>query len=110
MGNNGDQLATGLQAEVNEEKVEQQAASPENATAAAEKAVSEEKVQLRDVVYETGLVAAKTVAGVGVGAAIGIGAVVAVAAAEVVLPALLIMKTFAFAGGALGFLKGVDKK
>jgi hypothetical protein len=61
-------------------------------------------------VHETGLVAAKTVAGVGVGAALGIGAVVAIAVAEVTLPALLIIKIFGFAGGGVGFLKGLNKK
>jgi hypothetical protein len=56
------------------------------------------------------LVVAKTVAGVCIGSVVGLGAVVAIAAAEVTLPALLIMKTFGFAGGALGFLKGVKHK
>ena len=56
------------------------------------------------------LVVAKTVAGVGVGAVLGLGAVVAIAVAEVALPAIFIMKTFSFAGGALGFLKGVKHK
>lgn len=70
----------------------------------------EKKVSFSQVVYESGLVAAKTVAGVGIGAAVGIGAVVAIVTAEVTLPALLIIKTFGFAGGAVGFLKGLNKK
>jgi len=104
MNNNGDQFTTGMQTETITEEQKQQATKPEEAMHAQVKA------PLRDMVYETGMVAAKTVAGVAVGAAVGVGAVVAIAAAEVVLPALLVMKTFAFAGGALGFLKGVERK
>jgi hypothetical protein len=110
MIDNGDQLATGLQTENNAEEPKQKATKLEDPSQASVKARNEEKVPLRDVVYRTGLVAAKTVTGVAVGAAVGIGAVVAITAAEVVLPALLVIKTFAFAGGALGFLKGVSRK
>lgn len=68
------------------------------------------KASFLEAVHETGLVAAKTVAGVGVGAAAGIGAVVAISIAEVTIPALLVVQIFSFAGGALGFLKGMSKK
>lgn len=69
-----------------------------------------QKISFLEAVHESGLVAAKTVAGVGVGAAVGIGAVVAIAAAEVTIPALLVLQIFGFAGGAVGFLKGISKK
>jgi hypothetical protein len=68
------------------------------------------KKSFLNAVHESGLVAAKTVAGVGIGAAAGIGAVVAIAAAEVTVPALLVVQIFGFAGGAIGFLKGIGKK
>jgi hypothetical protein len=68
------------------------------------------KKSFSNAVHESGLVAAKTVAGVGIGAAMGIGAVVAISVAEVVIPTLMVVKIFSFAGGALGFLKGINKK
>lgn len=68
------------------------------------------KITFGHVVYETGLVAAKTVAGVGIGAVAGIGAIAAIAVAEVTLPALMVLKVCSFAGGSLGFLKGISKK
>lgn len=110
MSNNGDKLTTGVYTENSADELKHQETKLEESQQVEAKASGVEKVPLRDMVYETGLVAAKTVAGIGVGAAVGIGAVVAIAAAEVILPALLVMKTFAFAGWALGFLKGVDRK
>jgi hypothetical protein len=59
----------------------------------------EVKSTFLETVHETGLVAAKTIAGVGIGAAAGIGAVIAISVAEVTIPALLVIKTFGFAGG-----------
>ncbi len=72
--------------------------------------VEPKKTSFLNVVHDTGVVAAKTVAGVGIGAAMGIGAVVAIAAAEVIVPSLLVVQIFGFAGGAVGFLKGISKK
>jgi hypothetical protein len=65
---------------------------------------------LSEAVHRTGVIAAKTAAGIGVGAATGIGAVVAISVAEVTVPALLVLKIFGFAGGALGLLSGLSKK
>ena len=72
--------------------------------------VGHKKASFLNAVHESGLVAAKTVAGVGIGAAVGIGAVVAIAAAEVIVPSLMVVQVFGFAGGAIGFLKGIRKK
>ncbi|MBF0558781.1 MAG: hypothetical protein HQL08_08375 [Nitrospirae bacterium] len=72
--------------------------------------VENKKASFLEAVHDTGLVAAKTVAGVGLGAAAGIGAVVAISIAEVTIPALLVVQIFSFAGGAVGFLKGLSKK
>lgn len=65
--------------------------------------------KINKVIYRAGIITAKTALGVGVGAATGIGAIVAIASAEVTLPALLVLKTFSFAGGAMGFLTGLKK-
>ncbi len=65
--------------------------------------------RINRLIHRTGIIAAKTAVGVGVGAVTGIGAVVAIAAAEVTLPALVVLKTFSFAGGAVGFLRGLKK-
>lgn len=65
--------------------------------------------KINQLIHRTGVVAAKTAVGVGVGAVAGIGAVVAIAAAEVTLPALVVLKAFGFAGGAIGFLSGLKK-
>lgn len=108
MSDNGEQTGIGSVEEI----VPEAAPEPEvkEVKAAQEGPSCVKRASFSNVVYETGLVAAKTVTGVALGAAVGIGAIVAVAAAEVTLPALLIMKTFGLAGGAVGFLKGLTKK
>lgn len=108
MSGNGGHAGIGIAEEALPE--EEAASVREELTAAPEAPKCGSKVPFSQVVYETGLVAVKTVAGVGIGAAVGIGAVVAIVTAEVTLPALLIIKTFGFAGGAVGFLKGLNKK
>lgn len=112
MSDNGGQDGIGVVEEIVPEAVTRPETKPEKEEfkAAQEGPRCGKKVSFSNVVYETGLVAAKTVTGVALGAAVGIGAIVAVAAAEVTLPALLIMKTFGLAGGAVGFLKGLTKK
>jgi hypothetical protein len=68
------------------------------------------KITFGRVVHETGLVAAKTVTGVAIGAVAGIGAIAAIAVAEVTIPALMVLKICSFAGGSIGLLKGLSKK
>ena len=89
---------------------QEEAKQSEANVARREAKVENKKASFLEAVHETGLVAAKTVAGVGLGAAAGIGAVVAISIAEVTIPALLVVQVFSFAGGAVGFLKGMSKK
>ena len=51
----------------------------------------------------------KTVAGLGVGVVAGIGLIVVASAAEVAVPAILLLKAFGLTGGAVGFVKGINK-
>ena len=107
MDGNGEQSEISVNTEsINPEGLKKEPQKQEE----AKPSVENKKTSFLEVVHETGLVAAKTVAGVGVGAAAGIGAVVAISIAEVTIPALLVVQIFSFAGGALGFLKGMSKK
>ncbi|HIJ60887.1 MAG TPA: hypothetical protein HPP56_09820 [Nitrospirae bacterium] len=65
---------------------------------------------LNSFIYKSGMIAAKTAVGVGAGAVAGFGAIAALATAEITIPALIVLKTFGFAGGAIGFLNGLAKK
>ncbi len=96
--------------ECNSLKKEVQTASKGHAPVESPPVKDKKGFNLAEAVHRTGVIAAKTAAGIGVGAATGIGAVVAISVAEVTVPALLVLKIFGFAGGALGFLSGVSKK
>ncbi|MBF0507267.1 MAG: hypothetical protein HQL09_10590 [Nitrospirae bacterium] len=112
MADNGEQDIIVVKAEsIYTEEPKQEAPKQEGANSIQGESKVKRKISFLDAVHESGLVAAKTVAGVGIGAAAGIGAVVAISVAEVaVVPALLVVQIFGFAGGALGFLKGISKK
>ncbi|MBF0328593.1 MAG: hypothetical protein HQL10_05510 [Nitrospirae bacterium] len=111
MSDNGNTQTMAAEAEVIiKDEPKQQDVSAKATTEALQEPKKDWKKSFGHAVHETGVVAAKTVAGVGVGAVAGVGAVVAIAIAEVTLPALMVLKICSFAGGALGFLKGIDKK